>query len=194
MIVDHPGSHFIFVYHPYVFYGRSYITYQGRPLTNKEYLDHWGKWIVLGSRKRLDDLAAKLDLYVEQGVIPCVKYDREPPKEMDLEVKQKLRRRFIDVGQDEAVLMECVMCVFCDQRQREEVWQILTGLGVNLKAWVYEKETIDLWLPGGILLERWIAQNCSGEDEAEKVRQESQERFRETFKNEDAIYKGWPQQ
>jgi hypothetical protein len=193
VIVDRPGSHFIFVYHPLVFYGYNYIACRGRPLTNKEFLDHWGKWIVLGTREKLDELSLKLDPHVEQGVVPCVKYDRHPPQELELEVKQKLRSRFIGAGYDEAVLMECVMCVFCDDRQREEVWQILTGLGVSLKAWVYEKETIDLWLPGGILLERWIAQNCAGQDEAEKVRQEARKRFGEIFHNEKAIYKGWPQ-
>ncbi len=193
MIVDRPGSHFIFVYHPAVFYGYNYIACQGRPLTNKEFLEHWGKWVVLGSRERLDELAKKLDSYVERGEIPCIKYDRHPPEELDLEVKQKLRSRFVDAGQNEAVLKECVMCVFCDDRQREEVWRILAGLGVDLKAWVYERETIDLWLPGGVLLERWIARNCSSEAEAEKVRQESRERFGEIFSNENAIYRGWPQ-
>lgn len=193
MIVDHPDAYFIFIYHPKTLQGYSYFTYRGKPLTNKEYLEHWGKWIVLGDRKKLDELALELDPYVEQGIIPCIKYDREPPGEPDLEVKQKLRSRFVDLGQDDMVLKECVMCVFCDDRQREEVWRILSDLGVELKAWVYERETIELWLPGGLLLEKWIAQNCSTEAEAEKVRQESRERFGEIFRNENAVYTGWPQ-
>jgi len=193
VIVDRPGAHFIFVYHPAVFYGYNYIAYQGSPLTNGEFLAHWGKWIVLGSREKLDELARRLDPFVERGEIPCVKYDRHPPQEIDLEVKKKLRSRFVDAGQDMAVLKECVMCVFCDDRQREEVWRILAGLGVELKAWFYERETIELWLPGGVLLERWIAGNCAGEAEAERVRRESRERFGEIFRNENAFYRGWRQ-
>lgn len=193
MIVDRPDAYFIFIYHPKTLLGYSYFTYQGEPLTNKEYLEHWGKWIVLGGRKKLDELAEKMDPYVEKRNIPCVKYDKSPPEELDLEVKQKLRSRFVDAEQAGDVLKECVMCVYCDDRQREEVWRILASLGVTLKAWFYERETIELWLPGGLLLERWINRNCPDEAEAEKVRQESRERFSAIFRNEDAIYTGWAQ-
>ena len=37
-----------------------------------------GKWIILGKKEQLDDLATKLDPYVEAKKIPCIKYDRNP--------------------------------------------------------------------------------------------------------------------
>src|SRR5450759_2846063 len=102
MIIDNPESHFIFVYHPFVLMGRKYTIYNGVPLTNREVLQYWGKWIVLGDRPWLDELARKLDPYVEQKKIPCVKYDRNPSPRLGI--------------------TEHVMMVYCDRRGREDVW------------------------------------------------------------------------
>ncbi len=173
MIVDRPESHFIFLFHPDAFYGYHYIAYQGKPLTNKEYLEHWGKWVLIGTRSEFDSLAKNIDPYVEKGIIPCVKYDRVPLKHLGLE--------------------ECVMCVYCDDRQRDEVWKILAKYNVNLKAWFYERETLEMWSPGGRLLENWIASQNLSEEEAEKVREDARQRVNAIYEEEEAIFTGWEQ-
>lgn len=171
MIVDEPISHFIFIVpadHVYLTY--NYINYKGKELTNKEYLEYWGKWIVWGAREKLDLLAKKLDPFVEQKAIPAAKYDRAEISEFEFG--------------------ECVMCVYCDARQKEEVWDILSSLGIEDKAWVFEKETVERWLPGGHLLETWINGRGLDKIEADKVRQSSREKFRTMFEDENDIYKG----
>ncbi|MDY6844060.1 MAG: hypothetical protein SVW57_08230 [Thermodesulfobacteriota bacterium] len=174
MIIDDGDSHFIFVYHPDTVFGmRSYIRYEGKPVKNKEYLEHWGKWIVLAERKKLDELAQKLDPHVEQGIIPCIKYDRIPPTHLGIN--------------------ECVMCIFCDGREKDEVWKILSDLGAEQKAWIYERETIEMWSPGGRLLENWIAREGMSEEEAEEIREEAKQRFLEVYGDPDAICTGWAQ-
>lgn len=171
MIIDRPESHFIFVLpKDHVYFGYNYINYEGTPLTNKEYLQYWGKWIVLESRDVLDELARKMDPLVEKRKIPGVKYDRERIEEFRLG--------------------ECVMCVYCDARQREEVWKLLAEMGVREKAWVFEKETMERWLPGGHLLEKWIEGRNMDEAEAQKVRDGATEKFRKMFEDEDAVFTG----
>lgn len=171
MIVDKPGSHFIFVLpwdHLYRHY--NYINFQGRELRNKEYLEYWGKWIILGSRSRMDELAAGLDPHVEERRVPAAKFDREPLAAFHLG--------------------ECVMCVYCDFRQRGQVWAILQGLGVENRAWVFERETMERWLPGGHLLESWISSHNLGPLEAEQVRDEARRKFAAMFANDNAIFRG----
>ena len=54
MIVDRPGSHFIFIVpRNHVYNDYNYIRYDGKPLTNKEYLQYWGKWVFIGDPKKL---------------------------------------------------------------------------------------------------------------------------------------------
>lgn len=171
MIIDREGSHFIFIVavdHLYKDY--NYINYKGKELTNKEYLKYWGKWIILESRDKMDELSKKLDPFVENKSIPAIKYDRKPIPEFQLE--------------------KCVMCVYCDVRQREEVWRILESVGVGDKAWVFEKETVEKWLPGGYLLEKWIKSKGFNPEKAEKVRKSSREKFRKMFEDEHAFFKG----
>jgi hypothetical protein len=173
MIIDDPHSHFIFVYHPFVMLGKRYTTYQGKDLTNKEVLEYWGKWIVLGKKEWLDKLAVKLDPYVEDKKIPCIKYDRKPAANLGIE--------------------ECVFMVYCDRRDRERVWRILKQFGVKLKAWVTERETMALWMPGKPLLERWMT--SQGYDDATKdlVRKDAEKRMNSIFENPDAVFTGWEQ-
>ncbi len=72
MVVDRPESHFIFLFHrEYVYGNYKYLNYKGKPLTNKEYLEHWGKWIILGSREEMDNFATKLDPHVEKKNSMC---------------------------------------------------------------------------------------------------------------------------
>ena len=171
MIVDRPSSHFIFVVpwdHIYMHY--NYINYKGKQLTNKEYLEHWGKWIIIGARDKLEEIAKKLDPFIESKAIPAAKFDRAIIPEFHLQA--------------------CVMCVYCDVRQRDEIWEILSQLGIEDRLWVFERETMERWLPGGHLLEKWIAGKGLSTEEAEKVRENSKERFRKMFQNEHAIFKG----
>jgi len=92
MIVDRSGSHFIFVVcSDHILKGYNYIRYEGKPLTNREYLQYWGKWVFFGDQKKLRNLAKEMDPFVEGKVIPAAKYDRE----------------VIDAFN----LGECVMCV-----------------------------------------------------------------------------------
>jgi hypothetical protein len=171
VIVNKPESHFIFVFHSdCVYKGYNYINYQGKPLPNKEYLEHWGKYVFFGTGEEMDELAKKFDSYVEKKLIPCIKYDR--------------------VALENLGLSECVMCVYCDDRQKDEVWQILAGHGVEIKAWVYEKETMERWLPGGALLEKWIAAHDLSEKEAHAVREDARLKFEKMFADENAIFTG----
>ena len=178
MIIDRPESWYIFIFNTeYVNNSHNpgaYIKYKGKRLTNKEYLEHWGKWVFLRDKDVIYEMAGKLDQYVEDGTIPCIKYDRAPQEWFNLE--------------------QCVMCVYCDDRQRDDVWEILTGFGVREKAWTYEKEVIEKWLPGGLNLEKWIKTHNIPETEAEKIREDSREKFkRKIFSKPDELCSGWEQ-
>ena len=82
------------------------------------------------------------------------------------------------------------MCIYCDERQREEVWKILSSIGVEDRAWVFERETVERWLPGGYLLEKWIKSKGLDLEKAEKVRENSRDKFKKMFENEHAIFRG----
>jgi hypothetical protein len=171
MIVDRPESHFIFVVPlDHVEYRYNYITLRGEPLTNKQYLEHWGKWLVFGLREEVEELARKLDPYVEEKKIPAVKYDRKLITEFQLN--------------------RCVMCVYCHDETKEEVWKILTALGVKDKAWMYERETLEKWLPGGVNLEKWIQGRGLDHEHAERVRADARAKFKKMFADENEIFTG----
>ena len=173
MIIDDPRSKFIFLYHPLVLMGRSYTVYQGKDMTNGEFLEYWAKWLVLGEKDKLDELAEKLDPRVENKEIPCIKYDRTPPLNLGVE--------------------ECVMMVYCDRRNRDEVWKILAGFGIKMKAWVTERETMEMWLPGGLLLERWMASQDYDEATRDAVREDAGRRIAHVLDNPEETYKTWEQ-
>ncbi|BBO81019.1 hypothetical protein DSCO28_15850 [Desulfosarcina ovata subsp. sediminis] len=173
MIVDRPESHFIFVVPwPHVHMDYHYINYRGEPLSNEEYLRYWGKWILLGTRGELDAIAKKLDPFVEEKRIPAIKYDRSEIAEFKLGV--------------------CVMCVFCDARDKATVWDVLTAQGVDetAKAWLFERETMAMWQPGGRLLEAWIAGRGFPPAQADKIRSDARTTFERMFADKKAIFKG----
>jgi hypothetical protein len=177
MIVDRYGSWYIFVFSKDYLDApkeRCYIAYKGKQLTNEEFLEHWGKWIFYGEREELDKLAEKLDPYVENHQIPCIKYDRTPQKWFNME--------------------QCVMCVYCDDRQRDEILEILSGFGVETKAWSYDREVIQKWLPGGLHMEQWIKSCKLSEENAEKLREESRQKYqKQFFDRPDDLCFGWEQ-
>jgi hypothetical protein len=171
MIVDRPESHFIFVVPlDHIEYRYNYINLRGDPLTNKQYLDHWGKWLVFGQPEEVGELARKLDPFVEEKKVPAAKYDRKLITEFQLN--------------------RCVMCVYCHDEAREEVWEILSSLGVKDKAWMFERETLEKWLPGGVNLEKWIQGRELSPEQAERVRADASARFRKMFADEQAIFTG----
>lgn len=100
----------------------------------KEYFEHYGKWLIFTrDRARLEELARKLDPYVEGREISSAKYTREPASWARGAV---------------------VMCVYCDDRERERVWKILSSLGVTRRIWKYDRQTFEDWRPGGRLYEK----------------------------------------
>ncbi|MBL0713330.1 MAG: hypothetical protein JJV98_06475 [Desulfosarcina sp.] len=173
MIQDNPESKFVFVFHPKLLNGKTYTIRNGKGMTNGEVLQYWGKWIVLGERSWLDKLAINLDLFVENEKIPVIKFDRTPSVNLGIE--------------------ECVMMVYCDRRDRDDVWQILSRFGLRLKAWVTEKETMEMWLPGGRLLERWIKSKNFDEAAGKTARKDAQSRLGYIFEHPDEVFVPWEQ-
>jgi hypothetical protein len=86
------------------------------------------------------------------------------------------------------------MCVYCDYRQRDDVLQILSNFGIKIKAWTYDREVIQKWLPGGLHLERWIKHHNLSEEDAETIREESQQKYQKHFFDRPYdICMGWDQ-
>ena len=154
MILDMPAYHWIYVVPSTC---RFPIAYQGELLTKEEYEEHWGKWVIMDARQQLDELAAKLDPHIESRAIQSIKYTRSPEKVFGLD--------------------ECVMCVFCDDREKDAVWDILASAGVKIRAWVYDREVFEMWKPGGVLIEQWLTSHGIEGEEAEKIREQTRENF-----------------
>lgn len=85
-----------------------------------EYHDHWGKWCVFNHVDSLIKLAVRLSSHIRCGLIDNLKFNTAP----------SIR------GQG-----ECVMCVYCDDRDRDMVWFLLSGLGVTRKIWKYDRDS-----------------------------------------------------
>ncbi|MDY6880192.1 MAG: DUF4125 family protein [Desulfatiglans sp.] len=135
-----------------------YKTQWDFPTTKEDYLEHWGKWVIMESKETLDALAAKLEPYVEDRSIYSIKYDQTP-------------QEFIGLGD------ALGMCVFCDDRDRDRVWGILAQEGVTEKAWYYERQTLDMWKPGGMLMEKWIEHYKLSPEKAQKLRDVTQKNY-----------------
>ena len=133
------------------------IAYKGKLLSKEEYQEYWGKWVILDKREALDALAKSLDSYVEDRTIQGIKYSRSPEEIFGIN--------------------ECVMCVFCDDREKEDVWKILKQEGVKIKAWVYDREVFDMWSPGGALIEKWLTAHDITGKEADGIREKTKLNF-----------------
>jgi len=96
----------------------------------KDWPQHGGKWLIFDKRERLDGLAARLDPFVEKRMIRGAKYNREPGSKTTP-----------------------VMCVYCLDGEKDEVWAILEKLGVHRHIWKDDKQTTEDWKPGGRLYE-----------------------------------------
>jgi len=151
MIIDDPQYRWIYVV-PTKPAGHVPIR-DGRRITKEEYLEHWGKWVIVDSRQRLDELALDLEPAVELRIIHMIKY---------------LRSAWPGFGFDKPI-----MGIFCDDRDHEEVLQVLSMVGVTPHRWLYERDMWEKWGPGGEWLEKYIAGLGLSAEEAEEFRQES---------------------
>lgn len=163
MILDKPYLYWIYVIPNKRSSRNSPFTYKGKPLSKQEYLDYWGKWVIMDEKEKLNQLARQLEPHVESRAIYTIKYTRVPERIFDID--------------------SCVMCVFCDAREREEVWQILSGVGVNIKAWIYDREVIEMWRSGGVMLEQWLSHFGVKGKEAEEIRISTQEKLEKWLAN-----------
>lgn len=145
VIVDEPQSPWIFVL------PSDKKKIREKWPTKKDFIVRGGKWLVFGrERPKLDELAKKLEPYVESGKIPAVKYLREPSS----------------LGRG-----RMVMCVYCDEKEKEEIWKILEGLGIKQRIWKPNIQTVKDWLPGGRLYEK-IRKRGENKPEARKMKRE----------------------
>ena len=130
-----------------------------------DFAEQGGAWVILAPGDRLDELAVKLDPYVESSEIPDVKY----------------RRKAGDYGPLPA------MKVFCYEWDRERVWNILASLGITEKdkRWRSEQETLMGFAPGG----RHYMEIHGGERVETKINNRTLEIFERdlTFMDVDAI-------
>ena len=100
----------------------------------REYFEHYGKWLIFSrDLGYLGELASRIDPYVEGEEIDSAKYKRES---------------------DPLFGPDLVMCVYCDGRERERVWEILSNLGVTRRIWKYDRQTYEDRSPGGRLYEK----------------------------------------
>ncbi len=123
MIVDDPRS-------PWVWVRRATALKQFEGVSLAEWLDfteYGGAWVIDAPREHLDELALKLDPYVESNEIPDVKYSKRSGAYGPLPA----------------------MKVFCYEWDKERVWNILVNLGITQKRWLTEKETLMGFAPGG---------------------------------------------
>jgi|GEM_PF-881045 len=157
MILDKHYLYWIYVIPSNRPFRKSPFTYKGKALTKKEYIEHWGKWVVMDEKENLDKLALSLESYVEKRAIYSIKYSRTNEEIFDID--------------------SCVMCVFCDDREKNDVWNILSAKGVTLKAWVYDRDVIKMWQPGGFMLEKWLDKFSVTGKEAEEIRKSTQKKY-----------------
>jgi len=128
MIVDSPSNH----------YWVHIVPSKERPLklSEEEYLEHYGKWLIFGPKEYVENLAIQIDPLVEGGEIDHAKYCKSEPG-FDPFPKRK----------------GYVLCVYCDDGEKDRVRKLLEKLGVKDMEWKYDRQTIEDWQPGGKLFE-----------------------------------------
>jgi hypothetical protein len=156
MIIDKPLYYWIYIVPSYPKFP---LACMGFPPSKEEYLEHFGKWTIMEDKQRLDELAIHLDPYVECRAIYSIKYTRAPESAFGID--------------------QCVMCVACDDRDRDDIWEILARYGVTLKMFVHDKQVIEMWQPDGVMLEKWLEayKIDPHSKEAEEIRQNTHENF-----------------
>jgi len=109
------------------------------------------KWLIFGKREELEELAKKIEPYVERGLIHSAKYSPEE---------------------------NSVMCVYCLDYEREKVWQILEKLGVKKRIWKYDYQTMQDWSIGGKLWLKEMSNNDVLRKKIVKILKKSEEELK----------------
>ena len=55
---------------------------------------------------------------------------------------------------------------------------------------MYERGTLEKWLPGGVNLEKWIQGRGLDQEQAERVRADARAKFKKMFADENEIFTG----
>lgn len=82
-----------------------------------DYVLHWGKFVVLGDQSDIEELAQEVNWFVESGRVPRAKYGPIPDGKYAL-------------------------LLYCDDRDKDDVEEVLAELGVEKYFWKYERETL----------------------------------------------------
>jgi len=78
----------------------------------EEWIRHGGKWIIFDRKERIINIAERLAPFIDTGKIKSAKYWNEDPS---------------------------AICVYSFDRDREEIWDILKGLGAGeSRVWEYD--------------------------------------------------------
>lgn len=128
MIVDLPTNHYWIYIAP--------SEERSLELSEKEYLEHYGKWLIFGPKAYMEKLARLINPFVESGQIDRAKYCKKEPG-FDPFPNRK----------------DYVMCVYADDRKRDEIKRLLESLGVERLTWKYDRQTFEDWEPRGKLFE-----------------------------------------
>ncbi|MFH1173549.1 MAG: hypothetical protein V1725_00255 [archaeon] len=96
-----------------------------------------GKWLSSGTPKRFAKLFPTIDALVEQGLLFKAKYTHKE-----------------NLDYDPLPYEKSVLCVYADGITKEQVKNIIRGLGTRSLTWKYETQSIKDWLPGGTLYEK----------------------------------------
>ena len=105
--------------------------------SEEEKWQHNGKWVVEGDRTYIMDLAFRIDSYVEAGKIDASKFTKKDPATDPL-----------------PHILVFAMCIYSDDRKRDETANYLQELGVEKFDWKYDKESIVDWSEGGKLAQK----------------------------------------
>lgn len=126
MIITHADPYWIWILPS----NRRPSTYASR----EEMLEHNGKWVVTGSKNYIQDLAFRIDAVVEEGKIDVAKFTKKYPATDPL-----------------PHVKDYAMCVYSDSRAKDKTAAVLHSLGITELRWVYDRESIEDWSPGGRL-------------------------------------------
>lgn len=105
--------------------------------SEEEYWEHNGKWVVVGDKAYITDLAFHVDPYVEAGKIDAAKFTKKDPATDPL-----------------PHIPAWAMCIYSDDRKRDETAEYLRELGVEKFDWKYDRESVADWSEGGTLAQK----------------------------------------
>ncbi len=98
-----------------------------------------GKWIIWGPKSFIESIFPKIDELVMKGDLYQAKYTHRENKDKKV---------------DPFCNKEMMMCVYADDKTKENTLKILTALDIKPVSWKYDKQTERDWKPGGRLFEQ----------------------------------------